>query len=431
MTKTKTVNKTLSFTATPELKTKIEEVASQLQVSRSKAIATLITKAASEDVIAPSESTQPLLKQLSLKKAAELLKICDALPYEGQYLSCGIDEQDEEWFEGTQELFSKEWEPKIARFLELADEANEVLWQVDNSTELKWAGYSSGHKDAYEIVEKLFEYGLIAKTDIIPATGKALWDYYQDIDTGTPDNTIGMIAHASGEDRLDIIVSLCPYKEPVERGAYWRDYYTSRIGTEKADPWAWKGNTEATIVCEELTEVLSWEEPEHDVKRILEVLHEDKDPFTKYDPIRNVVTDSAGNTYQTIGFGNFSLSGKYGSWQPEAKSRTRSAFRKWYKGMVEMKSEELVRRCLEVIWGARWNTIQSLLSKVTSGSWFEILEVKETASIDEIKKAHKDLARIYHPDVNKSDDAERIMKILNQAKEQGLKARKGQWVSRI
>jgi curved DNA-binding protein len=50
-------------------------------------------------------------------------------------------------------------------------------------------------------------------------------------------------------------------------------------------------------------------------------------------------------------------------------------------------------------------------------SLYETLEVSETASADEIKKAYRKLARKYHPDVNKDKGAEEKFKELNAAYE--------------
>ena len=47
--------------------------------------------------------------------------------------------------------------------------------------------------------------------------------------------------------------------------------------------------------------------------------------------------------------------------------------------------------------------------------YYKILGVKETADKKTIKKAYKQLALKYHPDVNKSKDAERKFKRINEA----------------
>jgi curved DNA-binding protein len=52
-----------------------------------------------------------------------------------------------------------------------------------------------------------------------------------------------------------------------------------------------------------------------------------------------------------------------------------------------------------------------------SKSLYKTLEVSENASPEDIKKSYKRLARIYHPDINKSKDAEDTFKEINGAYE--------------
>src|SRR5512143_1193528 len=49
--------------------------------------------------------------------------------------------------------------------------------------------------------------------------------------------------------------------------------------------------------------------------------------------------------------------------------------------------------------------------------YYEVLGVAKGAGADDIKKAYRKLARQYHPDVNKSHDAEAKFKELNEAYE--------------
>ena len=49
--------------------------------------------------------------------------------------------------------------------------------------------------------------------------------------------------------------------------------------------------------------------------------------------------------------------------------------------------------------------------------YYEVLGVPKGSSGDDIKKAYRKLARQYHPDVNKSHDAEAKFKELNEAYE--------------
>ena len=47
--------------------------------------------------------------------------------------------------------------------------------------------------------------------------------------------------------------------------------------------------------------------------------------------------------------------------------------------------------------------------------YYEVLGIQRTASPDELKSAFRNLARQYHPDVNKAADAEERFKEINEA----------------
>lgn len=49
--------------------------------------------------------------------------------------------------------------------------------------------------------------------------------------------------------------------------------------------------------------------------------------------------------------------------------------------------------------------------------FYELLGIKKDGTKEEIKKAYRDMVKRYHPDVNKSDEASKIIISLNEAKE--------------
>ena len=49
--------------------------------------------------------------------------------------------------------------------------------------------------------------------------------------------------------------------------------------------------------------------------------------------------------------------------------------------------------------------------------YYEVLGINKNASADEIKRAYRKMAKKYHPDVNKSADAEEKFKEVNEAYE--------------
>lgn len=50
-------------------------------------------------------------------------------------------------------------------------------------------------------------------------------------------------------------------------------------------------------------------------------------------------------------------------------------------------------------------------------NYYDIFGIKPTASLDDINAAHKTLAKMYHPDINDSEDAHERMAMLNEANE--------------
>ena len=56
--------------------------------------------------------------------------------------------------------------------------------------------------------------------------------------------------------------------------------------------------------------------------------------------------------------------------------------------------------------------------------WYEILEIDPDAiTQDELKLAYRNLAKKYHPDINKSPEALTMMQIINNAYEKGVKVK--------
>lgn len=49
--------------------------------------------------------------------------------------------------------------------------------------------------------------------------------------------------------------------------------------------------------------------------------------------------------------------------------------------------------------------------------FYELLGIKRDAIKEEIKKAYRNMAKKYHPDINQSEEANKIIVSLNEAKE--------------
>lgn len=68
-----------------------------------------------------------------------------------------------------------------------------------------------------------------------------------------------------------------------------------------------------------------------------------------------------------------------------------------------------------VIWQRTSTNNELLIDSEITKQWWIVLGVEQNASTNEIKVAYHDLARQYHPDLNTSKEAEKIMQIINQA----------------
>lgn len=87
-----------------------------------------------------------------------------------------------------------------------------------------------------------------------------------------------------------------------------------------------------------------------------------------------------------------------------------------------------IAKTIEAIRGIeRWGT-GDMVDQAFSGftalpdktkTWYEILEVSEKASVEEINAAYRRLAKIYHPDVKSTGDVDKFTELTN-AYEQGI-----------
>lgn len=432
-------NPTLSFTATPDLKEQIESIAKAQKLSRSKAIAGLVEKSLSEPkcdhllleievltktleeeankaqqyaqevecltayykaeinklqeqipVVPKFESS---LKQLEPERFFELLESYKFSTEEQIFdetgeVACDL-EGKEYWVEDCEEGFAANL-PHYQRFLSLADEVNEILWQIDNSCSLRVM--FGDFDDIWAIASKLIEYGLLQPMPHNPCSGLELWQYLQEVKN--PNNVLAVVTHAFEDKRFDVIAAMLPWKPPIDRGTYWKDYYSSCIGSVKAKGvWGWKGNPEAHQINEELSTVLSWEEPEFAVRWILESLAEHLPPFER----PGIQWDKG----------------------EETKRYYRNIFTKWHSDRLATVGKSLLQRCYSVVFGITWGDVDAVVNPIPSGAWWNIFGISPLCSDSELKAAYRTLAKRYHPDVNKSDAAKKAIQVINQAYEEG------------
>ncbi|NET61368.1 MAG: DnaJ domain-containing protein [Symploca sp. SIO2E6] len=69
------------------------------------------------------------------------------------------------------------------------------------------------------------------------------------------------------------------------------------------------------------------------------------------------------------------------------------------------------------IWSQMLSTDESILEPLVSGEWWEVLGVGRDANLDTVKLAYRQLARQYHPDINRTGTAITKMQAINRAYE--------------
>lgn len=452
-------NPTLSFTATPDLKTKIESIAKASGSSRSKAIVGLVSKGLSEQTepmhdqllleielltkalegeasraeeyaqevecltayykseieklqhqAPPVPKYESVLKQLPVEDLIELFRVYHYYAKNdfSPFTYCNLDwEEDEVIVDATEEEL-------LRKFFAIADEVNKILWQVDNTSQLVTPSRFLGDEDVWAISEKLVKYGLLQPYNHPGCSAYELWDFIQTHEDSA-DSLPRILSDAIEEERLDIVAAVLPWKPPIERGAYWHNYYSSCIGSEKVkDVWTWKDNPEAYQVNEELSTVLNWDEPEQDVTTILGVLYENKDPFYKKES-----QVQQNGQFIGISFGDFLAGGKFQNWEEDRKTQAKSVFRQWHSERLQELGQERLERCYKVVFGCDWDVIESLTMPDLSGAWWNVFSIKPSCTESQLKAAYRTLAKRYHPDVNRSDAAKRAIQAINRAYEEG------------
>ena len=81
------------------------------------------------------------------------------------------------------------------------------------------------------------------------------------------------------------------------------------------------------------------------------------------------------------------------------------------------------------IWRQILGGDESILDGLLSGEWWNVLGVRMDAAPKAVKLAYRQLARQYHPDVNRSASAIAKMQAINKAYEQFLKEFSKPWFS--
>jgi hypothetical protein len=421
----KSKNVSISFTVTPDLKDQLTSHAKAASVSRSKAIATMVTEylnKKSEPVVEPANEVLEFdthgVRQIEIEKIIELIELYEEYSDESliPYTHCDLDDKDI-WDDKQHSYFLFTEMPKLTRFLAIADEVNSIIWQIDNSFQFTHlCGWDDG---TLKVIEKLDTYGLFAPYNVSPCNARELWAFIQTLDWS--DSFASIIVNAVRKERPDVIAAMVEWKPPVERKSYWKEQYTSRLGTKDIeDIWEWKHNPEAHEICDELTMVLNWEKPEREIEMILKVLHENKDPFAQAETVPVVCQNSDGTTTVNTGI-NFGTQGRYCNWKN--KGEVKAKFRAWHEEkqfLYDSPYRNLLHDIYKVVFGCDFSVIMTLLEPVLDGEWYDILGLdKDLCTRQDIKTAYRNLAKFYHPDVNSSPNAPTIFRNLTKAKTDG------------
>jgi DnaJ domain len=272
-------------------------------------------------------------------------------------------------------------------YIYLANKINLTIWQVDNT----FTGLSIKNRstDVDETVYLLIEYSLIE----LPVTTKPVttieyteWLFEQKAPLASVEE-VTLLAIQTG--RLDIVKVLgILNKPPINRKEYWHHYYRTQLGKPKVNYWQWQDNPESKEICPELTLLLNkLPKPNSYTKLVLMHLAD----------------------------------GKNRLWEQQ---KFYQAFLNWHNKAIKEVGRQKLLQVYQVLFNCPWSIIESILQQnqpqsaklVTSkNQWWQVLAVPKNATKEMVKAAYKKLALQWHPDYNKSPDAEEKMKIINAA----------------
>ena len=282
--------------------------------------------------------------------------------------------------------------PKVATYIRLSDRINECLWQFDNTLicppveedqgQAKGEG-SNNFIRVGEITRKLIEYGLVH--DDITANPSPIYEVFlfqksmEWLQAPGDECYFELLRYALQKSRFDIVKALgIGNHQQRDRAKYWKEYYTSQIGKKYTNYFDWVANPESREIDPLLNALLSLPRPSFKVRYFLSQLP-DTNTFLSY-----IDTMAQGHNKQ--------------------------AFTEWFDASAEVLGENVMFEIFSKIYKTGKSSIEKIFS---TRDWWDVLGVAEKCTIAEARKAWKDLAKIYHPDVNPQGD--RKIKEINNA----------------
>ena len=222
------------------------------------------------------------------------------------------------------------------------------------------------------------------------------------------------------ESRYDIIKTLGILdKPPINRKEYWHHTYRNQLGKPNVNYWQWKNNPESREIVSELTLLLDKiPEPNEYAKLVLMQLAYSLDPFLK--------EEKSDHFYPFTDFEDWRGSSCFtrDKWLWEKTEDYRASFVNWHNNARLLIGRQKLLQVYKVVFNCPWSIIEAILEptntippKPVTGKreWWHVLNVSQYATYDEVKAAYKKLARLWHPDYNKSPSATEIMQEINTA----------------
>ncbi len=182
----------------------------------------------------------------------------------------------------------------------------------------------------------------------------------------------------------------------------WHKFYRQNIGCPNINYWQWSSYPEVKNICEELTLLIDLPMPKKYDREILESLATGTNLFLV-----------ASNWKE------FDFDAKFAKRSPQTQQLMRQSFRQWHETGCNLLGRETMQAIYQVCYRTNWTKIIEIIRdssafRITDrATWWQVLDVTETASPLEVEVAYKKLIKTWHPDLNPHPDATIITTLIN------------------